>query len=445
MTKLNEADTALQDRPDPGAIRPGRRLRLGLVLPAAIAALTAIVSSSASFPIRAAAQTPTHESCGNAAATADAQAKLAAGLIQGLAKHAKAGENVIVSPASLAGAFETLSFGANDSMNTALIQTLRYTVDAGCPPASLFKALEAVQQDLAKNSGGAVRIANKIVLDPSLKLRPRFSDVLEHLGREIAVDDLSKPEAIGRVNDWVKEKTKGLIPVLLDGPLESPALTVLNALHFKAGWARKFDPAATKPHDFASVSGPPRRVMMMELPEAKYLFREEAGFTGLELPFAGNHISLIVVAGTGKPLTAAGFAAASSFLDGAKYAEHGGSVELPRLQLSASQDLLPELDGHGLAKAAKDPDAFGAFAPKIRLSSILQRVEMSADEDGAEAAAATAVTTSRSFETGPIHFVLDKPFLFALRDQRTGLILAAGYVAKPGPEAGGAETKPAAP
>jgi serpin B len=110
-----------------------------------------------------------------------------------------------------------------------------------------------------------------------------------------------------------------------------------------------------------------------------------------------------------------------------------GQVELamPRFQLNGKVELLPALDALGLKAARASPTALQGFSPvPQRISQITQRTYLQVDEAGAEAAAATAVLTVRSaFRTEKIS--IDKPFLFALRDRVSGLILMAGYVGSP--------------
>jgi serpin B len=96
--------------------------------------------------------------------------------------------------------------------------------------------------------------------------------------------------------------------------------------------------------------------------------------------------------------------------------------------VQSNLDLMPTLGSLGF----KPPSTLPGFAKgPLRLAKAQQRVELKVDEEGTEAAAATAVTATRSMENDVVKVVFDKPFLFALRDVTTGLIVVAGYVAKP--------------
>jgi serpin B len=106
---------------------------------------------------------------------------------------------------------------------------------------------------------------------------------------------------------------------------------------------------------------------------------------------------------------------------------------MPKLALSATDELLPPLDALGLATARHSPTALEGFSDDpLRIARVLQKIELRVDEEGTEGAAATAVMTTRGL--GPpdhIRMIVDKPFVFALRDDKTGLILFMGYVGAP--------------
>ena len=95
--------------------------------------------------------------------------------------------------------------------------------------------------------------------------------------------------------------------------------------------------------------------------------------------------------------------------------------------------MLGPLDGLGLRQARLASGSLKGFsATSLTISRIFQKLELRMDEEGTEGAAATAVIATRSLASGPnFKMVVDKPFMFALRDQRTGFILFMGYVGSP--------------
>jgi len=110
-----------------------------------------------------------------------------------------------------------------------------------------------------------------------------------------------------------------------------------------------------------------------------------------------------------------------------------GEIGMPKLSLTAAEEMLRPLDALGLRTARQMPDALSGFsAMSLMITRVVQKLDLRLNEEGTEAAAATAVVTTRSLGTmGHIRMIIDKPFMFALRDQKTGLILFMGYVNVP--------------
>jgi hypothetical protein len=143
---------------------------------------------------------------------------------------------------------------------------------------------------------------------------------------------------------------------------------------------------------------------------------------------------LVVVTSKSAPAGVSVFAPVASWLQGAGFDSGKGEIGFPRLSISMNEEMLGTLDGIGLRKARLASDSLKGVSPgSLTIARVVQKLELRVDEQGTEAAAATAVMASRSIAPPDplIRMVVDKPFLFALRDQRTGLILFMGYVASP--------------
>jgi len=254
---------------------------------------------------------------------------------------------------------------------------------------------------------------------------------LEKLGVSYRIADTSKAEDVNAIDAWIAEKTRGEIPRILGKPLQSASFVALNALYFKAKWQEPFDPQATVSAPFHAVDGSAERAMLMRLAERERTYRADKSFIGVDLPFAGERFSLTVVTSNdNKPRKLADFEPAKAWLSGDGFAPRRGDLALPRFSLESENDLLPALS-KDLAEAAKTPTALLGFGPNAKIEGILQRTKIEVDEEGATAAAATAVVVARSMVADDaLHMIVDKPYLFALRDRQSGLILVAGYVGK---------------
>jgi serpin B len=361
----------------------------------------------------------------DAAAISAAQRKLSRRVIEALSKD---GATVVISPASIAGAFSVISAGASPELVRAIGAMLGFadTVTAADALAAVTKALGQAQGEAS-----ALAMARALVLDPALKSPAPTLSGLRAGGVEVIGAAFDDPATLKRINAWVAAKTKDLIPVLLDELPAQPGLVALDALHFKDRWKRQFEAGETSARPFHSAGGAERTVQMMVSPEASWRFRKDEQFIAADLGYQADRFSLTVVTSRDKPLPISGFDAVHSWLDGQGFDELQGQVQLPKLALSGSHDLLGVLDALGLAPARLAPRALAGFSDgELAISKVVQRVELKIDEQGTEAAAAAGIVALRSLAAGEyVQMIVDKPFMFMLRDAVSGLVLLSGYVA----------------
>jgi serine protease inhibitor len=366
-----------------------------------------------------------------------AQLRLGSNLVGKLADKKPEQANVVVSPASLAMVFSLLDLGASDPMRFAIARTLGF----GDVKEAAKRDLEAMRSSGASvarraSAGGPLALANMIVFDPASQPFQPALQRLQAAGAAVSVEDISKPETIARINGWVKDKTKGLIPTVIEDPPELAGLVAVNALYFKDRWKAPFDPASTRDEPFHMSGGKSMEVPMMHA-DGHFIFRQNEKLVAVELPYASEDYRLVIVTSKDTPLGVNEFADAAGWLGGQGFAMQEGEVAMPRFSASGSEDLLPTLDALGLEAARKAPGALKGFSAKSQaISRVVQKTELRINEEGTEAAAATAVLTTRSAVTAPTQYVkmiVDKPFMFALRDRRAGLVLLQGYVGQPTP------------
>jgi serpin B len=361
-----------------------------------------------------------------------AQGKLAVDLVQQLAASRK--PMIVVSPASLAGAAATLNLGASAPLRMSLHAVLGFDPDADIPGD-----LAALQQAIGKLKPAAgeaappLAYANAIVFDDSVALYPAAAIALRQAGVEPTVTDLRAPASLAAINKRVSDGTNGLIPEILDRTPAGASLLVLNALHFKDRWKAPFDRASTQPAPFKRVAGGTATVSTMHLPQGRYLFRQDARFVAIDLPYARERFSMVVVTTRGdRPAPARDFADVGEWLAGKGFALAQGDLALPHFDVSNGEDLTPVLDRLGLRTARVAPGSLAGFtADPAHITRIVQRLELRLNEEGTQAAAATAAIAERGVDPNYVRMAADKPFMFALRDSVTGLILMAGYVGEP--------------
>ena len=363
-----------------------------------------------------------------------AQLRLGENLIRHIADHGKAG-NLIVSPASVASSLSFVDLGASNPMRAAIHQALGFKPAAKRQIEQDLSALRnSVSAIIARSSSdGPLALANLLAFDLSTKPRQLALLGLSGAGADVLVDHLGDPNTVGRINAWVRQRTRGLIPSIIDEAPEEIGLVAINALYFKDRWKTPFDLARTQPEPFQTASGKPVDVKMMHSPVAKFGFRQNDRFIAAELGYANDDFKLVVVTTKSTAARVAEFAAVAGWLGGQEFAMSNGEIGMPKLSLTAAEEMLRPLDALGLRTARQMPDALSGFsAMSLMITRVVQKLDLRLNEEGTEAAAATAVVTTRSLGTmGHIRMIIDKPFMFALRDQKTGLILFMGYVNVP--------------
>jgi serine protease inhibitor len=243
----------------------------------------------------------------------------------------------------------------------------------GFGPDRAEASLETLLDLRAKfaNAGSSFRSANRIVFTPSSAPNRIVRAGLQHLGIDFSIADLSKPESVAEIDAWVKDVSQGAIPEILGGPIEKASFVALNALHFKDRWKTPFDPQLTMPAPFKAADGKTEVVTMMRLGLGKRSFRQEHNFLAVDLPFADERFSLVVVTTTDQP-AAANFAKAADWLAGAGFVARSGNLALPRFSAASRQDLTPTLDALGLANSRRSKTALQGIAEApccLKLSS----------------------------------------------------------------------------
>jgi serine protease inhibitor len=360
------------------------------------------------------------------------QAKLAWQLIEQLSAGGTA--NVVISPASLVSVFAVIGDGANRSMKAAMIRALGF--EPGQPARDLMALVEA-RTALARDKSVSFVSTDRIVLAPNTVPYPDLIARLDLLHIPHSTADLSKPEAVTEIDAAVARDTAGAIPKILDEPLAKSSFVALTALHFKESWKAPLDPQAIAPQVFTSADGKKSEAAMFRFRAREFAFRTEGNFIAVDLPTSNERFSLVVITTTNTPASAKAFAQASDWLSGTGFEPRFGDVALPRLALSMRSDLLPALGALGLEDGYRSPTALTGFGPGTNLTHVIQRASIEVDEakvesDPQASGEAHGVTAMRaSPRNEDLHMVVDKPFVFAMRDRETGLILVAGYVDHP--------------
>jgi len=354
-------------------------------------------------------------------------------------------DNLFFSPHSISVALAMTYAGAAGDTASQMGSTLHFTL----PPDRLHPAFNAYSLDLQaraeQDSEGTpfeLSIANSLWGQRAFPFRPEFLDLLgENYGAEMRlVDFAADPEAARlAINQWVSDETREKIQdIVPSGAIDALTRLVLaNAIYFKAAWLHAFETDATTSEPFHLFDGSMVEVSMMHQDEA-YGYAVREGYRALELPYeTGDMSMLIILPDEGQFKTVEEDLSSETIQEIVGDLTYGPvTLSLPRFTYESVFSLREALQGLGMIDAF-DPDRadFSGMdgGRDLFIGSVLHKAFVSVDEDGTEAAAATAVIMqlTSAFADEPITFTVDRPFIYLIRDGQSGSVLFVGRVMDP--------------
>ena len=355
-------------------------------------------------------------------------------------------QNLFFSPQSITLALAMTMAGARGSTQTAFEKTLHL----GLFQSAYHRAMNDLDRQLesrgqnAKAADGSpfqLRLTNQLFTQKGGAFEPAFLDLLaeEYGASGRALDFIGNPERErGTINAWVASETEQRIPeVLAKGSVDaSTRLVLVNAIYFNASWARHFQASRTADGVFHAPHVD-RLVPLMHSDKAANRYGQLDGIQVVELPYDGGELSLVVVLPRVGELAAFEHALDAAKLQALLDALEDKPVELTMPSFLIKGDsisLRGPLGRLGLEEAfgpSADLSGINTHEP-LELSDVWHQAFVKVDESGTEAAAASAVgATAFSAAPTPIPVVLDRPFLFLVRDNATGAVVFLGHLVSP--------------
>ena len=345
--------------------------------------------------------------------------------------------NLFFSPYSISTALAMTYAGARGDTEAQMAQALHFALSQEeLHPA--FAALEGHLAQIQAKGDIALHVANALWPQVGYAFLAAFLDLCQRCyGVTITpVDYATDPEAARQqINAWVEEKTRDKIKELLKPPHVPPLTTLIlvNAIYFKGNWASQFDPEDTEDGPFDRLVGDAVGAPMMRQ-KARFGYRETDDLQVLELPYVGGDLSMLVLLPRerdGLPALEAALTVENLALWTQRLHATEVQVLLPRFKLSGEFDLGETLKAMGMVDAFDAADFSGMTGQRdLFISAVVHKAFVDVNEEGTEAAAATAVVMGRGFSFTPV-FEADHPFLFLLRENSTGSILFLGRVMDP--------------
>jgi serpin B len=348
------------------------------------------------------------------------------------------GKNVFISPASVLFALSMAASGAAGETRDEMLAGLGLKgwktddLDAAC--GTLLRWLEKGE------TGVRLDVANSAWLRQGVPFHAAYVKRLEDAYNARAkVIEFNSPKALERINDWVKDRTRGKISNA--GPDAIQALDVLfliNAVYFKGAWKKKFEKSQTRDQPFHMSSGKSKMMKFMRR-TGYYDYAEAERYQALRIPYGEKDRIAFYVFLPKEGVTLGRLQDQLASL-GPKWRTglDGNSVqvELPRFTLEFGTALKPVLMALGMKQAFGKEADFSGMAPRgkeLVISEIHHKTFVDVNEEGTEAAAVTTVgVAAKSAEPRqPVIFKVDRPFFCAIADDTTGAILFTGSIVDP--------------
>jgi serpin B len=351
--------------------------------------------------------------------------------------------NLFFSPYSISTALALTYAGARGNTERQMARVLQFNAEGQRLHAS-FGELQRHLGEAGAKQGIELSIANALWSQKKHPFLPAFLAIAtDEYQANLAQADFATEAGAARdkINRWVAQKTKDKIrDILPAGSLtDLTRLVLVNAIYFKGIWDKPYNKAETSVQPFhISSTREAKAPLMRHFDQVKFL--GEGDFQAVELPYKGRELSMVIflpreIDACGKLESRMTPEFLSSSLNQMK--QQKVEIFLPRFELESSFDLNDTLARMGM------PDAFGPESDfsgmdgtrQLYLSGVFHKAWGEVNEEGTEAAAATAVVAAARAVVKPAApppvFRADHPFIFLIRDMRSGSILFLGRFAGP--------------
>ena len=350
--------------------------------------------------------------------------------------------NLLFSPASISTAFAMAYAGARGQTATEMADALHFTL----PPDRLHPAMGALLASLnGAHTGYELHVADALWAEKDEEFLPAYLLLVEtnYAAGFHPVDFKADPNAVrATINQWVEQQTaKKITDLLGPGSVTADTRMVLtNAIYFKGDWDEPFPVSYTQNEDFhLSATQTVKAPLMYRT--GNYTYFDGGSFQTLEIPYKSRELSMIVFLPkdvAGLPALEKSFTAANvkKWLAQLQYSDKV-HLTFPKFKMTSAFELNDALTQMGLKQAFEQnaADFSGMTGGRdLFISAAIHKAYISVDEKGTEAAAATGMimkATAMRDEPPPITFTADHPFLFLIRDNKSGGILFMGRVTDP--------------
>ncbi len=344
-------------------------------------------------------------------------------------------KNLMLSPLSASTALTMLLNGCRTETYLQIRDMLGYqeltTGEINATYQSLFSQLLDLDPDID------LALANAVWYRNTFQVHPYFLDTMNQAFKaRIEALDFNSPSALSTINGWASDNTNGKIQKVIEEISAETVMFLMNALYFKGTWTYQFDKKLTSQAPFYLPDGSSVQVetMKSKIPLRRYATSE---YEAAELTYGQQNFSMILIEPTGM---------LNEFLEGFEPEDWEMLVSslddipepsdcdlmLPKFRFEYEKILNDQLVSLGMIDAFEPyvADLSGITDESVFVSFVKQNTFVDVNEEGTEAAAVTTIGIEYT-SIGPEPFIIDRPFVFAIRERTSGTLLFIGKVILP--------------
>jgi serpin B len=345
--------------------------------------------------------------------------------------------NIFFSPMSVSTAF-TLPYVGATGLTKEQIESVFYYDDNA---KKNLKQYRDFMNNLERSKDVTLRIANGMWLEETMPINKDFIKTTRQLTGKDEIHQIAftKNYKAGQsqINQWIANQTGGNIKDLLqEGSInELTRFVMANAIYFQGNWAIPFDNKLTATNGFYGFNKT-TETQFMTKPLADHKYAENDDFQILELPYAGESTSMVIIL----PRFADGLEKIENSLSANNYKQWLNTmtkrpvvVTMPKFHMKIQYDMRSIFRKMGLKEPFTDAAAFDNISTiNLRLSNVFHQAFIIVSEEGTEATAATGIVGGvKGLKPKPAFFNANQPFLFFIKDNKTDMILFMGRMTEP--------------
>lgn len=333
-------------------------------------------------------------------------------------------ENICLSPLSAQLALAMTATGAEGKT----LEQMQRTIELG------NEAKELIAELNEESSDSEAKLANSIWINDRLSVKEGFIGINKEIfDAEVNTVPFDR-QAVEKINSWCREKTNRKIESIIDKVEPMNMMFLINALYFKAPWLEPFKAANTTKEEFTTSKGKRIKVDMMKQTFTTSYYSDDI-IQMVSKPFRERYEMLFILPCQGKNTGDAIEHLATSYgecIDSIKRCRI--ELTLPKFRSEYDTSLKEALCGMGMDLPFGERAQFGGISETpLYIDNVIQKSFISVDEEGAEAAAVTSVSMNMmsARPQQKITMTIDRPFLYIIRERKTGSLLFIGKMGNP--------------